>query len=84
MNYAPGVNALHGKSVEAPRHSAIVRITHWVMVLSVIGLFVSGTGIFGQHSWKAAVKKMRALAEKNDPAFADLQCERAAAPLLAM
>jgi thiosulfate reductase cytochrome b subunit len=49
MNYAPGVNALHGKSVEAPRHSAIVRITHWVMVLSVIGLFVSGTGILISH-----------------------------------
>ena len=36
-------------------------------------VFVSGTGIFGQHSLKAAVKKMRAIAEKNDPALADLQ-----------
>ena len=39
-------------------------------------VFVSGTGIFGQHSLKAAVKKMRGLAEKNDPALADLQCEK--------
>ena len=37
-------------------------------------VFVSGTGIFGQHSLKAAVKKMRAIALKSDPGLADLQC----------
>src|SRR5207249_10067618 len=28
--------------VAAPRHLAIVRVTHWMVVLSVIGLLVSG------------------------------------------
>lgn len=37
-------------------------------------VFVSGTGVFGQHSLKAAVKKMRRIAEQSDPALADLQC----------
>jgi ribulose-phosphate 3-epimerase len=34
--------------------------------------FVSGTGLFGQRSLKAAVKKMRKIVNANDPAFADL------------
>jgi thiosulfate reductase cytochrome b subunit len=33
----------------AQRHRAIVRITHWMVVLSVIGLLVSGTGILISH-----------------------------------
>src|ERR1051326_3773208 len=33
----------------AQRHLAIVRITHWMVVLSVIGLLVSGTGILISH-----------------------------------
>ncbi len=33
----------------AQRHRAIVRITHWMVVLSVIGLLVSGTGILVSH-----------------------------------
>lgn len=45
-------------------------------------VFVSGTGVFGQHSLKAAVKKIRSIAEKNDPSFADLRCKPAAAPVL--
>jgi len=32
-----------------PRHSAIVRITHWIVVLSVLGLLVSGIGILISH-----------------------------------
>ena len=32
-----------------PRHLAIVRITHWLVVLSVIGLLISGTGILVSH-----------------------------------
>jgi thiosulfate reductase cytochrome b subunit len=31
------------------RHLAIVRITHWIVVLSVTGLLVSGTGILVSH-----------------------------------
>jgi thiosulfate reductase cytochrome b subunit len=33
----------------APRHIAIVRITHWIAVLSVLGLFASGIGILVSH-----------------------------------
>jgi thiosulfate reductase cytochrome b subunit len=32
-----------------PRHLAIVRITHWIVVGSVIGLLISGTGILVSH-----------------------------------
>ena len=32
-----------------PRHLAIVRITHWLVVLSVIGLLISGAGILVSH-----------------------------------
>jgi ribulose-phosphate 3-epimerase len=34
--------------------------------------FVSGTGLFGQRSLKAAVKKMRKIVNAHDPALADL------------
>src|SRR5262245_55044434 len=33
----------------APRHSSLVRITHWIIVLSVAGLLVSGIGILVSH-----------------------------------
>lgn len=32
-----------------PRHIALVRITHWIVVLSVLGLLVSGIGILVSH-----------------------------------
>ncbi len=32
-----------------PRHSATVRITHWVVVVSVLGLLMSGIGILISH-----------------------------------
>jgi ribulose-phosphate 3-epimerase len=35
--------------------------------------FVSGTALFGQRNMKAAVKKLRLLAEDNDPGLADLK-----------
>ncbi len=35
--------------------------------------FVSGTTLFGAHSLKAAVKKMRQIVNANDPALADLK-----------
>jgi len=34
---------------EASRHSAIVRVTHWTVVLSVLGLLVTGIGILISH-----------------------------------
>lgn len=34
--------------------------------------FVAGTSLFGAHSLKAAVKKMRKIVQDNDPALADL------------
>ncbi|PYS02224.1 MAG: hypothetical protein DMG16_10045 [Acidobacteria bacterium] len=37
------------KTVSVPRHIAIVRITHWIVVLSVLGLLVSGIGILVSH-----------------------------------
>src|SRR5213594_5249239 len=33
----------------APRHVALVRITHWINVLGVLGLLVSGIGILVSH-----------------------------------
>src|SRR5215468_8121224 len=37
------------ETTSAPRHIALVRVTHWINVLSVIGLLVSGTGILVSH-----------------------------------
>ena len=48
MNYEASVEASVQKPA-APRHIAIVRITHWIVVLSVVGLLVSGTGILVSH-----------------------------------
>ena len=48
MNYEPSVGAA-AKKAPARRHIAIVRITHWIVVLSVVGLLVSGIGILVSH-----------------------------------
>jgi len=48
MNYKPGFGAAF-KEAPAPRHLAIVRVTHWIVVLSAIGLLVSSTGILVSH-----------------------------------
>jgi len=37
------------ETIVVPRHIALVRITHWIIVLSVIGLLVSGIGILVGH-----------------------------------
>jgi len=37
------------ETIPMPRHIALVRITHWIIVLSVIGLLVSGIGILVGH-----------------------------------
>jgi thiosulfate reductase cytochrome b subunit len=34
---------------DAPRHSAVVRITHWIGALSFVGLLVGGFGILLSH-----------------------------------
>src|ERR1700683_165439 len=33
----------------SPRHSAVVRITHWITTLSFLGLLVSGVAILVAH-----------------------------------
>src|SRR6266566_7891356 len=48
MNYEASVEESVQKRA-GPRHIAIVRITHWIVVLSVVGLLVSGTGILVSH-----------------------------------
>lgn len=48
LTYEPGAGEAVADAV-APRHLAIVRITHWLVVLSVIGLLVSGIGILVSH-----------------------------------
>jgi thiosulfate reductase cytochrome b subunit len=37
------------ETIPVPRHIALVRITHWIIVLSVVGLLVSGIGILVGH-----------------------------------
>ena len=37
------------ETASTPRHIALVRITHWIIVLSVVGLLVSGIGILVGH-----------------------------------
>lgn len=37
------------KEAPALRHLPIVRLTHWIVVLSMLGLFVSGIGILVSH-----------------------------------
>src|SRR5436853_1072843 len=37
------------ETIAVPRHIVLVRITHWIIVLSVVGLLVSGIGILVGH-----------------------------------
>ncbi|HJT87414.1 MAG TPA: cytochrome b/b6 domain-containing protein [Bryobacteraceae bacterium] len=37
------------RTFQAPRHSAVVRVTHWISALSLLGLVVSGAGIVLAH-----------------------------------
>ena len=43
------VSASLNRTETGLRHSAVVRITHWIVVLSVVGLLVSGIGILISH-----------------------------------
>ena len=47
--YIPGLAVRASGISEAVRHSAAVRITHWIAAISFIGLVVSGAGILLAH-----------------------------------
>lgn len=49
MSYEPGVRTAIKEATRAPRHSALVRVTHWLVVASVLGLIFSGAGILISH-----------------------------------
>ena len=49
MGGEPAIEVDAGRSVQSLRHKAVIRITHWVMAASVLGLFVSGGGILISH-----------------------------------
>jgi thiosulfate reductase cytochrome b subunit len=44
-----GIGALAGQAGDTPRRLLIVRVTHWLAVLGVLGLLVSGAGILISH-----------------------------------
>lgn len=47
--YLPGLAAPDTDVLDAPRHSLVVRVTHWIHALSFLGLVVSGVGILLAH-----------------------------------
>src|SRR5579864_4057409 len=47
--YLPGLASRISDVPDAPRHSAVVRITHWINTLSFLGLLVSGFAILLAH-----------------------------------
>ena len=47
--YVPGLAIPTSEVREAPRHSALVRATHWIFTLSFFGLVVSGFAIILAH-----------------------------------
>jgi thiosulfate reductase cytochrome b subunit len=49
LRYEPGTGALLEQTGERRRRLLIVRITHWIVVLSVATLLFSGTGILISH-----------------------------------
>jgi thiosulfate reductase cytochrome b subunit len=49
LRYEPDAGALLEETIEAPRRLLIVRVTHWIAVLSVLISFASGIGILISH-----------------------------------
>jgi len=49
MRYEAGIDALMSETQEAPRRLLVVRITHWIAVLSILSLLASGIGILISH-----------------------------------
>src|SRR5438132_4693899 len=47
--YLPGLVIQDSEVLDAPRHSVLVRITHWIHAASFIALVVSGIGILLSH-----------------------------------
>src|SRR5436189_1174745 len=47
--YAPGMSVPDADVATAPRHSVIVRVTHWISTVSFVALVVSGIGILLSH-----------------------------------
>jgi thiosulfate reductase cytochrome b subunit len=47
--FIPALAATRPDISPAPRHSALVRVTHWINAISFIGLVVSGIGIILAH-----------------------------------
>ena len=47
--FIPAPAANRSEATPAPRHSALVRVTHWLNALSFLGLVASGVGILLAH-----------------------------------
>lgn len=47
--YLPGLAIQNSEVLDSPRHSALVRITHWINTLSFFALVVSGIAILLAH-----------------------------------
>jgi thiosulfate reductase cytochrome b subunit len=47
--YIPGLASREPHAMDAPRHAAVVRITHWIGTFSFAGLVFSGFGILLAH-----------------------------------
>ena len=47
--YLPGLEVRSSDSLDAPRHSAVVRVTHWITAATFIALVVSGIAILIAH-----------------------------------
>jgi thiosulfate reductase cytochrome b subunit len=45
----PGFRTRNSDTLDSPRHSAFVRLTHWINTLSFFGLLVSGIAILVAH-----------------------------------
>src|SRR5580704_6192187 len=49
MSGEPVIEADAGRAGQSLRHQAVVRVTHWIMAASILGLLVSGGGILISH-----------------------------------
>lgn len=47
--YLPGLTIQNSEVLDSPRHSILVRVTHWITALSFLGLLVSGIAILLAH-----------------------------------
>ncbi len=47
--YLPGLAIQNSSVLDSPRHSALVRVTHWIQAVSFIALVVSGIAILLAH-----------------------------------